>query len=259
MSISCPRCSNSIEQDFGVITCSKCHAVLFIDMEGQIQVSNEAQASDFAPPAVMPEAPQDAPRGDAEEPAAQFQIPELPPMPEVQQPSPAPMPPPKAMMPVPPKGLPKRPGLMNAKPGAPRSGLPGMMAPKKRTQGQAPRQNNPFMPQADRAPAADASTSGFEILQSGNLNEVSDFGNTQQDFGSLSYFILIENIDTSATREKLFEVLSDEKFQWDPREVIMAIKKGRLELGHLNPVKASILVRKLQEVPVKVSWVQKLL
>jgi hypothetical protein len=106
------------------------------------------------------------------------------------------------------------------------------------------------------APATSVMTDPFD---SGSLSEVSEFGNSNRDFGALSYTVLIEHIDTSEIRKKLSDALSDSKFQWDVTELLQRIEMGKLELTELNPAKASILVRRLQEVPVTVSWNQKLL
>lgn len=38
--MNCPQCSQPIEQDFGVITCQNCGAVLMVDIEGNVQVSD---------------------------------------------------------------------------------------------------------------------------------------------------------------------------------------------------------------------------
>ncbi len=222
-----------------MITCGQCHAVLFIDMDGQVQVSGEAPSAE-ADANVVSESGLDLmaslPQIDAIfqnsnlEPAqSEAARSEAAPF-EVTVEPPAPMPPPP-----PPQRAPVRP-------------------PSKSHQAPVPPAQPPAKPTANPS-----SEGGYEVLQSGNFDEVSQFGNTIQDFGALSYFVLIENIDTSAAREKLFEALSDDKFQWDPREVILQIKKGRLELPQLNPVKASVLVKRLQDVPVKVSWIQKLL
>lgn len=40
MSQKCPKCSTAVEHDFGVTSCTKCGAILFVDFDGQIEVSN---------------------------------------------------------------------------------------------------------------------------------------------------------------------------------------------------------------------------
>ena len=90
----------------------------------------------------------------------------------------------------------------------------------------------------------------------GDLSDVSEYANSDQAFGPLSYSVTIENIDTKETRQLLLEALTDPKFGWDPKELLKQVKLGQLKFENLNPVKASVLVQKLQDVPVKVSWIQ---
>lgn len=226
MSLNCPRCGHPIEQDFGMITCAGCMAVLFVDMDGQIQVSSESAedpgisnasnqetsaASDLSHSSSDGFLP-DVPSADVES----FQI-ESTAEPEfVSEPE----------MPV----------------------------------ESASNSDFSFEP-PNEATSNPAFASEFSSEESQNgladLSEVSDFGNAHQDFGALSYHVVIENIDTSDIRKKLSEALSDSKFQWDVNEILQKIEKGRLELGPLNPAKASVLVRRLQDVPVRVGWNQK--
>ncbi len=42
--MNCPVCAATLDQDFGVVACSQCQSLLFIDMEGGVQVS-ETSAS----------------------------------------------------------------------------------------------------------------------------------------------------------------------------------------------------------------------
>jgi hypothetical protein len=37
----CPKCEAQLNEDFGMVTCPQCEAVVFIDMEGQAQLANE--------------------------------------------------------------------------------------------------------------------------------------------------------------------------------------------------------------------------
>ena len=50
MSLQCPKCAGSIDEDFGMVTCSHCGAVLSIDVDGNISAGTES--------APMPEPPQ---------------------------------------------------------------------------------------------------------------------------------------------------------------------------------------------------------
>lgn len=198
MSLTCPRCENPIEQDFGVITCSRCQAVLFINMDGQVQVSGESEERSsplMTEPVSEPHLP------EFETPAPHFSAP---------------------------------------------AEEPVMDSPLEPAESSF---NSP-------APIAEPSV---PISAGESFSDLNDYGNAEQDFGALSYSVQIEGIDTSAIREKLFDVLSDPKFQWDVNELTQQIENGRLLLHQLNPAKASILVRRLQDVSVTVSWEQKFL
>jgi len=251
MSLICPRCGNSIDQDFGVITCAQCAAVLFIDMEGQVQVAEEPAAQSAAP-VYQPEAPT-----ESRPPIASPRAPARPVMPP--RPAPAPY-----MPPVPPP-----PPLSNvvAKAPAAKSQIEAPVTEayvdsQEASSVEMAEESFESQDQTEEFDAAEAETLAGSVdseLAAEMFSEVSEFGNADQSFGALSYSILIENIDTSSTRQKLYEALSDAKFQWDAKELLQQIDQGRLQLTQINPAKASVLVRRLQDVPVKVSWDQKLL
>lgn len=48
--LQCPVCENPLDQDFGMVTCSNCQAVLMVDYSGQVQVGGEV--NDVEEPAV---------------------------------------------------------------------------------------------------------------------------------------------------------------------------------------------------------------
>ncbi|PIS10642.1 MAG: hypothetical protein COT73_08200 [Bdellovibrio sp. CG10_big_fil_rev_8_21_14_0_10_47_8] len=79
---------------------------------------------------------------------------------------------------------------------------------------------------------------------------------TSSDGSPLSYTVTIESIDGKELRAQLLDALSDSRFQWDVRELNERIKKGRLVLENLNPVKASLTISRLRDLPVKIHWRQ---
>jgi hypothetical protein len=230
MSLTCPRCGNSLEQDFGVITCGRCHTILFVDMEGQVQLANAEPSSANENPELATEADPGAGAADAGQSWSSGSDgydsnPEAPPE-----------------------------FSSDADPAMP-SWQPTEANPDSFS-AQESESSESF---AGEGASAEFMTRDTSQSMAEGLSEVSDFGNNEQDFGALSYTLLIENIDTGDIRNKLAEALTDSKFQWDVVELLQKIEKGRLEISQLNPVKASILVHRLQEVPVRVSWNQKLL
>lgn len=216
MALQCPQCANSIEADFGVVTCPQCQSVLFIDMEGQIQLSDTPDSQVMFE--VMPTAPAEAPVQDL--PPAEFQDSWM------QDQNPVVI------------DVTEAPGGRVPTPGEPLPDSIAEMQPESF-------QENIF---------EDEETVPSRLPN--DLSEVAKFSNSDQAYGPLSYSVTIEEIDTKETRQQLAEALNDPKFQWDSRELLKKIKMGKLQLENLNPVKASVLVYRLQALPVKVSWTQ---
>ena len=48
--MNCPRCGYKVDQDFGVFTCPQCQSVLFIDLDGNVQVSDPSSQLDAKTP-----------------------------------------------------------------------------------------------------------------------------------------------------------------------------------------------------------------
>lgn len=231
MALQCPQCSNPIEADFGVVTCSHCQSVLFIDMEGQIQLSE--------PPSVSP-LMESQPEATSQPADFGFQ--------EYQD----------SWMQD--QGLPSA----DEPPETVASGTETRFEPPFQQEEALIHQGLPdgqeFQPPIDEIQAPSFEESPFEdavpAQDPNDLSDISEYSNADQAYGPLSYSVIIEEIDTKEIRQQLADALDDPKFQWDARELLKKIKLGRLQLENLNPVKASVLVHRLQSVPVKVSWTQ---
>jgi uncharacterized Zn finger protein (UPF0148 family) len=162
----CPQCGTSLDQDFGVVSCPHCHAVLAIDIDGQVEIQNQNE--------IAPEEIRDP--VFTENPVEEF-VSVVPPETDTFQVQ-------DNFIPDPPQAL----------------------------------ENN--------------STS------------------------VISYHVTIEGIDTKELRKLLEEALSDEKFPWTAREIVQQTNGGVLELGPMNPVAASVLVRKLKDLSLSINWRQ---
>lgn len=209
----CPQCSNSLVQDFGVVSCSQCQAVLFIDMDGNVHFSGENQE-----PAVQSlneaEEPNqvevEAPEGFADnwlsndQPIQETQIQE--------------------------SVLPE---------------LEGEIVAVELAETPEVLDLSPTEPEPEKVKVA--------------LNDFSDvesFANSNSTVGPLTYTVTIEDINTKEVRAELKEALADKKFQWDASELIKKIKGGKLVLDDLGPVKASVVIHRIRELKVKISWRQ---
>lgn len=191
--MQCPKCGQAVEQDFGVFPCVKCHTVLFVDMEGQVQISEKAsedaigtEAAELAPPPPPPPPP-------------------LPPPPES---------PPNVFQ-----------AIKMANPQFEEVVVPVVFPPE--------------MP--------------VQSLR----EEMTAFANAEGVPGGLNYIVRIDQIDTSELRNRVHDALADRKFRWDAKELISKITKGSLLIQDVSAAKAIVLISRLQELPVQVSWHQK--
>ena len=86
--------------------------------------------------------------------------------------------------------------------------------------------------------------------------EVFQFKDSDPAQGPMSYSVIVAKIDTKELRNQILEAINDPKFGWDPREVMKSVQAGVLHFNDLNPVKASVLVQKLKDLPIEISWTQ---
>ena len=168
----CPKCGAHLDQDFGVVACPQCSAVLSIDLDGNVQVAGDSYAD--APPAAY-----------------------------------------------------------------------------------VPITEDPI-----ESPIEDSIENSFELLPLApapvNLSEIADYGNQEQPTSPLSYTVLIENIDDASLRSEVEGILAEPKLKLNSKELVAAIRDGRLELNNLSPAKAIVLVSLLRKHDLKISWSQNL-
>lgn len=90
-----------------------------------------------------------------------------------------------------------------------------------------------------------------------NFQDVADYANQMElDNSPLVYTLWIEGIDRKEVRVKVIEVLKDVKFNLHLKELIPTIRGGVLEIRDLNPVKTSLIATRLREESVKFRWKQ---
>jgi hypothetical protein len=190
--LNCPACGNAIEADFGVVTCGRCQTVLFVDMDGNIQVSVASGS----------ESPMEVP-------------------------------------------IVESPNFDQVLDGAPMDFPDVMQSP-----GTTPTQEG--LSNFDSLTVALPDQSPRSLAQ-----EVDEFANSENGtMGALSYWVKIEGIDTKELRTQVERVFADPKLMLDWSELLEAMVGGVIEIKQVNPVKASRLVQKLNDLPVKVSWRQ---
>ena len=181
MAALCPQCGTSLDQDFGVVSCSQCHAVLVIDLDGQIEIQQQDEQQEDQP---------------QEEPHLELNPLEANEVSEFRE-------------------IIEEPEIVEE---------PAFLSPDPEPV---------FIPDPPQALSSSSS-------------------------GVISYHVTIEGIDTKELRVHLEEALSDPKFPWTARDVVKQTNQGILELGPMNPVAASVLVRKLKDLPFTVNWKQRI-
>lgn len=201
MATTCPQCGQSLDQDFGVVSCPNCHSVLVFDLDGNVEIQDAN---------VMSQEIHDA--SESEEPVLdQNQIGNI-----------------------------------------------------------------------DSFQEISASDQSYSVVQNEETSfELSNdldqpIGEVEQDVvipeepfvgeptvplvntsgSAISYHLKIEGIDTKDMRSQVEEALGDSKFPWTAKEIIRQTKDGILEIGPVNPVVASVLVRRLKDISVNISWRQ---
>lgn len=76
--------------------------------------------------------------------------------------------------------------------------------------------------------------------------------------GPYYYDVTIIGLDTAQIKDEVMRALSDKRFQWTYEDIKRRLRNGRLVFKDLNPVKAVLLVIKIQHIDVEIQWVQKM-
>lgn len=94
---------------------------------------------------------------------------------------------------------------------------------------------------------------------SADLSDISRFGNSEASLGKdgpYIYDVLIWNIDSKEIRENLREALQDKRFGWDSDRIMSSIKQGAVRISQVNAVKAAVLINRIKNLPLGISWEQ---
>lgn len=257
MSLSCPKCGAQIDQDFGLVNCPGCATVLSVDVDGQIHVPSETHvtieyqseqaAGQFEGlPLQEDQSVVDAPQ--FEESHAQDPSVEEPVADQVNQ-----------VISAENSDF-LHDGYTQQEPTEQDSAESTYEQPLDAQPTQEPSEESvntefqsvfPEENQTEEEQAAEEPQSAAQIIR-----EIRDYGNSETGANPLSYSIIIEGLDYTEIREKLREVLDDPKMRWNVDEIMARVRGGRLVLDNLNPVKASILVRRIMPLKIKFTWSQ---
>jgi hypothetical protein len=102
------------------------------------------------------------------------------------------------------------------------------------------------------APSADFAQPGDPL----GTTEYANSEISQAKDGPLIFKILISGIDSKEMRESLRSALDDQRFGWNPNDLMSRISKGLLTIDNVAPVKAVILINRIKRLPLKIGWEQ---
>ncbi|MFP5518939.1 MAG: hypothetical protein ACLGGX_03495 [Bdellovibrionia bacterium] len=86
--------------------------------------------------------------------------------------------------------------------------------------------------------------------------EIESYANSDQVLDGLKYDLEILDIDSSETRELLFEIFLDPRLAMDAKEQLEKIENGKLRLRGLNVAKTFVIVEKCEHSQLNVVWRQ---
>ncbi len=75
--------------------------------------------------------------------------------------------------------------------------------------------------------------------------------------GEYLYDILISGIDSGEIKKDLLQALSDKRFALKMEDLRAKIRDGQLAILSLNPVRAMLIVLRIQEMDVQIEWRQR--
>lgn len=216
MSGNCPKCGTRIVHDFGIVSCHECGAILSIDFDGNVSLSDPDEHA--AAPVAVPE-PVEV---DPEDP--------------MQQPFPVDF---QSVSPI--------EAEFHEEDSSPSSepSVPAEPEPEPEFQENWIQQEE----QTSGPPPAPTGPIDFsDVAEYANSVEL--------DNSPLVYAFRIEGIDHKDIRKKVLDVLSDIRLNIHVKDLIPTIKGGILELHDLSPVRASIIASRLREEAVTFRWRQ---
>lgn len=213
---SCPVCSSAVADDFGLIECSNCGAQLIVHVDGRVEYSGSQEASASKEVSL----PEPEPAEDAQ---PDFAAESTDSFGSIDQATEA-------------EGLPPE--------------LGGEVAPTEMFDGSEP---------ADAGEAPAMYQAGKTAPNSPDLSDLSQFANSSDSGGRegpLRYNLVLSGIDTSDVREAFREAITDRKFLWDTEQILRSIRHGEVRILNVAPGKAHMLISRLRNLPVKITWEQ---
>ena len=96
-------------------------------------------------------------------------------------------------------------------------------------------------------------------IDSPGFQDVSDFANSDQVTGGLTYSLTIRGIDSKKIYGDLRDALADSRFGWDANILMKGVRNGSLTINGLNPAKTFVVVSRIKYLSLQISWRQDVL
>lgn len=296
MSASCPKCQTPLDDaDFGIKVCSKaeCGAMLFVDFDGQVQLSGEDSVREpEAVPVIQVHSHLDSASAGKEE-TFPHSIPVENIEDEEQSPGSKDLNSFAAEEPAGDDGAaPSHPGWMVSDSSVEETIALGSTSSSEypaefgdevidaaieheaeattEVVGEAANEEvgEAHQPPTDSAewfdqPLEHGFTTPAQMNVTANVSEIVDFtdvvefaNSSELDNSPLVYHLWITGIDRRDVRSQVEDVLSDSRLNFHLPDVMKTLKDGVLELRDLNPVKASFIAARLRDEAVNFRWQQ---
>jgi hypothetical protein len=239
MTPTCPKCSTQLKDDYGMVTCPGCGAIVFVDLEGVAQV-----ASDTPEPSGISEktgkTPVLSPTGvvttgfppleDAREAAAvDFDLQPL----ENHG-----------------AGFGENSDANNSAPtNISEEPLASFESDTSEAGDDQGVDMNEFLGYAAE-PSQNDPNDPLGLSAYAN-NELSGAKN-----GPLVVTLVISGIDAKDLRDEIRQALQDSRFGWDAAALMSSIKGGTLRIEQMSPVKATIIINRIKNLSVRIRWEQ---
>jgi hypothetical protein len=236
MKPQCPKCGAALKDDYGMVTCPSCGAIVFVDMDGIAHIGTDAPSAGSEP--VQEEVHgQLSTAGDSVSgfvPFADYVTPIV------------------SLAPVSDEGSVETESVAESV----AAGVESSAAESSTAEFNVAEFNMDNLlgysepigetPLSDLGPADDPL--GISQYANSEISSAKD--------GPFLFRILLSGIDTKEIREALREAMEDSRFGWDSVQLMSRISKGNLVIDRVSPVKASILVNRIKRLPLGIRWEQ---
>ncbi|MCB0355688.1 MAG: hypothetical protein KDD40_01705 [Bdellovibrionales bacterium] len=248
---NCPKCGSSVDEDFGLVTCTSCGATIFIEMDGSAQKNNELVVDQYAEDMELVSDSENFQDLGAHA-ASQEYVNEVEISDDVETFSP--------------------PTQFAEE----ESFTVDELYESTQLEEDLPENINVNINMNEIEMTEDvveelasefSNISAFEevghqeedLSTQDILDEVANFGNSeisQAKEGIYLYTLRIDGIDSIEIKNYIRETLSNSRLKLNVDEIMAQIKSGHIVISKLNPVKAFIIVHELQTLPVEIYWEQ---